>query len=144
MATNVLQVATINSVGDLILFLGKIMVAALSGVIAIFMLKDRPDLNFYMAPVILTIIFSFFIAHIILSLFEMVVDTLFLCVCEDKTINGRAGRWAQSNLAHLVGEEPLQPGEEPPIQVVEMMPINKQPFSMSKFSTQQDVVDGTE
>lgn len=61
----------------------------------------------------------------------MVVDTLFLCVCEDKTINGRSGRWATSNLAKLVGEEPLQPGEEQPVQVVEMMPINKQPFSMT-------------
>ncbi|XP_073836524.1 choline transporter-like protein 1 isoform X1 [Musca autumnalis] len=132
MATNALQVATINSVGDFVLFLGKIMVAAISGLIGIFVLKDRPGLNFYMAPVILIIVFSFFIAHIVLSLFEMVVDTLFLCVCEDKTINGRAGRWAQSNLAKLVGEEPLQPGEEPPIQVVEMMPINKQPFSTSK------------
>ena len=71
MATNVLQVATINSVGDFILFLGKVVVAALSGVIAIFMLKDRPGLNFYMAPVILTIIFAFFIAHIMLSLFEV-------------------------------------------------------------------------
>ncbi|KAM7357809.1 choline transporter-like protein 1 [Cochliomyia hominivorax] len=130
MATNALQVATINSVGDFILFLGKIVVAAIAGLIGIFVLKDKPGLNFYMAPVILIIVFSFFIAHIVLSLFEMVVDTLFLCVCEDKTINGRAGRWAQSNLAKLVGEEPLQPGEEPPIQVVEMMPINKQPFSM--------------
>ncbi|KAH8240240.1 hypothetical protein KR032_012388 [Drosophila birchii] len=133
MATNVLQVATINSVGDFILFLGKVVVAALCGLIGIIMLKDMPGLNFYMAPVILIIIFSFFIAHIILSLFEMVVDTLFLCVCEDKTINGRAGRWAQSNLAKLVGEEPLQPGEEPPIQVVEMMPINKQPFSITRL-----------
>lgn len=131
MATNALQVATINSVGDFILFLGKIVVAAISGLIGIFVLKDMPGLNFYMAPVILIIVFSFFIAHIVLSLFEMVVDTLFLCVCEDKTINGRGGRWAQSNLAKLVGEEPLQPGEEPPIQVVEMMPINKQPFSMT-------------
>ncbi|XP_060655120.1 choline transporter-like 1 [Drosophila nasuta] len=133
MATNALQVATINSIGDFILFLGKVVVAALSGLIGIVMLKDKPGLNFYMAPVILIIIFSFFIAHIVLSLFEMVVDTLFLCVCEDKTINGRAGRWAQSNLAKLVGEEPLQPGEEPPIQVVEMMPINKQPFSITRL-----------
>ncbi|XP_037933958.1 choline transporter-like 1 [Teleopsis dalmanni] len=140
MATNVLQVATINSVGDFVLFLGKIVVAALSGLIGIFLLKERPGLNFYIAPVILIIIFSFFIAHIVLSLFEMVVDTLFLCVCEDKTINGRAGRWAQSNLAKLLGEEPLQPGEEPPIQVVEMMPINKQPFSMTKIGS-SDVVD---
>lgn len=65
----------------------------------------------------------------------MVVDTLFLCVCEDKTINGRAGRWARSNLAKLVGEEPLQAGEEPPIQVVEMIPINKHPFSMTHKPT---------
>lgn len=69
----------------------------------------------------------------ILPFLQMVVDTLFLCVCEDKTINGRAGRWAQSNLAKLVGEEPLQPGEEPPIQVYEMMPINKQPFSITRL-----------
>lgn len=133
MATNVLQVATINSVGDFILFLGKVVVAALSGLIGIVLLKDKPGLNFYMAPVIIIIIFSFFIAHIILSLFEMVVDTLFLCVCEDKTLNGRSGRWAQSNLAKLVGEEPLQPGEEPPIEVVQMMPINKQPFSITRL-----------
>lgn len=71
MATNVLQVATINSIGDFILFLGKVVVAALSGLLGIFMLKDRPGLNFYMAPVILIIIFAFFIAHIVLSLFEV-------------------------------------------------------------------------
>lgn len=71
MATNALQVATINSIGDFILFLGKVVVAALSGLLGIFMLKDKPGLNFYMAPVILIIIFSFFIAHIVLSLFEV-------------------------------------------------------------------------
>ncbi|XP_068158543.1 choline transporter-like 1 [Drosophila tropicalis] len=68
MATNALQVATINSIGDFILFLGKVIVASLCGLTGIIMLKDRPGLNFYMAPVILIIIFSFFIAHIILSL----------------------------------------------------------------------------
>lgn len=77
MATNVLQVATINSVGDFILFLGKVVVAALSGLIGIFMLKDMPGLNFYMAPVIIIIIFSFFIAHIILSLFEVSYNTTY-------------------------------------------------------------------
>lgn len=128
MATNVVQVATINSVGDFVLFLGKLVVAAITALVGILLLKDRSDLNFYIAPVIIIAVFSFFIAHIILSLFEMVVDTLFLCVCEDKTINGRGGRWAQGNLAKLLGEEPLGP-EEAPIQVVEMTPINKQPFS---------------
>lgn len=71
MATNALQVATINTVGDFILFLGKVLVAAVCGIIGLFLLKDRSDLNFYIAPVVLIIVFSFFIAHIVLSLFEV-------------------------------------------------------------------------
>lgn len=57
---------------------------------------------------------------------QMVVDTIFLCVCEDRTINGPSGRWKESNLAHLLGEEPI---EEPMARTVELAPINKQPFS---------------
>lgn len=56
----------------------------------------------------------------------MVVDTLFLCVCEDRTIHGPNGRWRETNLAHLLGEEPVDEAVMPP---VEMAPINKQPFS---------------
>lgn len=73
MATNALQVATINTVGDFILFLGKVLVAAISGIIGLFLLRDRSDLNFYIAPVVLIIVFSFFIAHIVLSLFEVCI-----------------------------------------------------------------------
>ena len=128
--TNALQVATINGVGDFILFLGKLAVAALCGIISILLLRDKPDIHFYVVPVIFASVFSFFVAHIILSLYEMVVDTLFLCVCEDKTINGPNGRWRQSNLAKLIGEEPVE-GDmvEAPIQALEMAPIAKQPFS---------------
>lgn len=126
MATNAAQVAVVNTIGDFILFLGKLLVSLLCGLITIVILKDS-EIN--IGPVIFVIIFSFFIAHIILSLFEVVVDTLFLCVCEDKTINGNAGRWKQSNLAKLLGEEPMDVDSvEGPIQVVEMMPINQQPF----------------
>lgn len=60
---------------------------------------------------------------------QIVVDTLFLCVCEDRTINGPNGRWKESNLAKLLGEEPQQAIEEQRVHSVEMTPINKQPFS---------------
>lgn len=69
--TNALQVATINGIGDFVLFLGKLAVAALCGLISILMLRDNPDVNFYMAPVIVITVFSFFVAHIILSLYEV-------------------------------------------------------------------------
>lgn len=124
--SNALQVATINGIGDFILFLAKLAVAAVCGLISILLLRDNPDVNFYVAPVIIITVFSFFIAHVILSLYEIVVDTLFLCVCEDRTINGPNGRWKESNLAMLLGEVPAT---EVPMQQIEMAPITKQPFS---------------
>uniref|UniRef100_A0A336MF94 Choline transporter-like protein n=1 Tax=Culicoides sonorensis TaxID=179676 RepID=A0A336MF94_CULSO len=133
MASNALQVATINGIGDFILFLGKLAVAAVCGIIAILVLKNQEEIQQYIIVAVFISLVAFFIAHIILSLYEMVVDTLFLCVCEDKNINGLSGRWKESNLAHLLGEEPARNGEsadqvEAPMQQVEMAPITSQPF----------------
>lgn len=132
--TNSIQVATINSIGDFILFLGKLTVGSVCGLISILLLRHREDIHFYMVPCIFIALFAFFIAHIILSLFEMVVDTLFLCVCEDRIINGTNGRYRESKLAHLLGEEPVeqidgQQAVEETIRQVELTPINRQPFS---------------
>ncbi|XP_026485685.2 choline transporter-like 1 isoform X1 [Vanessa tameamea] len=98
---NALQVATINSVGDFILFLGKCIVTAVTGIIGLLLLKRNTDLHFYAVPTLVICIYSFFIAHCILSLYEMVVDCLFLCVCEDRNMNSADGRWKNSRLAEL-------------------------------------------
>ncbi|XP_073951184.1 choline transporter-like protein 1 [Choristoneura fumiferana] len=107
---NALQVATINSVGDFILFLGKCIVTAVTGIVGLLLLKRNTDLHFYAIPTLVICIYSFFIAHCILSLYEMVVDTLFICVCEDRNMNGGEGRWRSSRLAELgaprASEEP--------------------------------------
>lgn len=102
---NALQVATINSVGDFILFLGKCIVTALSGIVGLLLLKRNSDLHFYAVPTLVICIYSFFIAHCILSLYEMVVDSLFLCVCEDRNMNGSDGKWKHSRLAELGGHK---------------------------------------
>lgn len=126
--THVVSVATINGIGDFVLFLGKLAVAGVCGFIALLMLKNNPEVQFYMVPVFVISVFAFFVAHIILSLYEIVVDTLFLCVYEDRHINGPAGRWKESNLANLLGEEPVE-AVEGRMQEVELTPITKQPFS---------------
>ncbi|KAJ2938220.1 hypothetical protein O0L34_g17557 [Tuta absoluta] len=100
---NALQVATINSIGDFILFLGKCIVTAVTGIIGLLLLKRNSDLHFYAVPTLAICVFSFFIAHCILSLYEMVVDSLFLCVCEDRNLNGDDGKWKSSRLAGLGG-----------------------------------------
>lgn len=109
---NALQVATINSVGDFILFLGKCIVTAVTGIIGLLLLKRNKELHFFAIPTLVICIYSFFIAHCILSLYEMVVDSLFLCVCEDRNMNGNDGRWKNTRLAELGGHRQAKGDEQ--------------------------------
>ncbi|XP_071964392.1 choline transporter-like protein 1 [Antedon mediterranea] len=85
--SNALRVAAINSVGDFLLFLGKVAVAASVVVIGLEFLQDDPDVNYYAVPIALAAIFALLISHIFLSVYEMAIDTLFLCFCEDCKAN---------------------------------------------------------
>ncbi|KAG5678794.1 hypothetical protein PVAND_008429 [Polypedilum vanderplanki] len=125
--THVVSVGTINSIGDLVLFLGKLAVSGICGFIALLFLKNDSEIQFYMVPVFIIALFAFFVAHVILSLYEIVVDTLFLCVYEDRHINGPNGRWKESNLANLLGEEKAV-AVEGQMHEVELQPITRQPF----------------
>lgn len=70
--SNTLQVATINGIGDFILFLGKLAVGCLCGLISILLLRHRDDIHFYIIPCVFIGIFAFFIAHVVLSLYEVI------------------------------------------------------------------------
>ncbi|XP_050399950.1 choline transporter-like protein 1 isoform X2 [Patella vulgata] len=85
--SNGLRVAAINSIGDFVLFLGKIGVMAATGAVGILWLKSQNDLHFFAVPVLLCCIFGYFVAHCFLSVFEMVIDALLLCFCEDCDLN---------------------------------------------------------
>ncbi|ENN75884.1 choline transporter-like 1 [Dendroctonus ponderosae] len=82
LTSHALQVATINSLGDFILFLGKCFVTAVTGVVGLALFRRNPQLSFYAAPTLLVCIFAFFVAHCVLSLYEMVLDTVYLCMCQ--------------------------------------------------------------
>lgn len=136
--THVVSVATINGIGDFVLFLGKLAVAGVCGFIALLMLRNNAEIQFYMFPVFIIAVFAFFVAHVILSLYEIVVDTLFLCVYEDRHINGPTGRWRESNLANLLGEEPVEV-DEGRMHNIELTPITKQPFSSHMMQTEVEL-----
>ncbi|XP_035218189.1 CTL-like protein 1 [Stegodyphus dumicola] len=115
LVSNALQVATINSVGDFILFLGKCGVTAITAFVGVLIMKNNSELHFYAVPVLLISIFSYFIAHCALSVYEMVIDTLFLCCCEDILRNDGSKEkpyFGGSLVRYLKGNEggqPLQP-----------------------------------
>lgn len=93
LTSNVLRVAAINSVGVFVLFLGKVGVMASTCAIAIVWLKSIGTLHYFAIPVFFVSVFSFLIAHCFLSVYEMVVDALLMCFCEDSSINdGSPGR----------------------------------------------------
>lgn len=115
LVSNALQVATINSVGDFILFLGKCGVTAITTFASILLMKNDPELHFYAIPVLLVCVFSYFIAHCVLSVYEMVIDTMFLCCCEDILRNDGSKEkpyFGGSLVRYIKGGElgqPLQP-----------------------------------
>lgn len=82
LTSHALQIATINSLGDFILFLGKCFVTAVTGCVGLAIFRRNPELTFYAAPTLLVCIFAFFVAHCVLSLYEMVLDTVYLCMCQ--------------------------------------------------------------
>ncbi|CAL8103002.1 unnamed protein product [Orchesella dallaii] len=84
---NALQLAVINSIGDCVLFLAKCIAALLTGLLAVVYFQSDESLYFYAVPVLLTTIFAYFVAHCVISVFEMAVDTLFLCFCEDHNMH---------------------------------------------------------
>jgi len=97
-SSNVIKFTTLNSVGDFILFLGKAIVTLSTTIPAVLYFKRDDQLHFYAIPVMLVALFSFFVAHGVISLYEAVVDTLFLCLCEDSRLNREEGKWKESKL----------------------------------------------
>uniref|UniRef100_A0A3P9PDY4 Choline transporter-like protein n=1 Tax=Poecilia reticulata TaxID=8081 RepID=A0A3P9PDY4_POERE len=84
-------VAVVDKVTDFLLFLGKLLVVGLVGVFAFFFFSGRvkafentaPNLHYYWVPILTVVIGSYLIAHGFFSVYNMCVDTLFLCFCED-------------------------------------------------------------
>ncbi|WAR22682.1 CTL1-like protein [Mya arenaria] len=101
---NAFRVAAINSVGDFVLFLGKLATVSIVTVAGLEFISVRKNVSFVWLPVTLTAIFAYFIASCFMSVYEvtlkpivvhvsykpnvaMAIDTIFLCFCEDSLMN---------------------------------------------------------
>ncbi|XP_041368219.1 choline transporter-like protein 2 isoform X3 [Gigantopelta aegis] len=88
---NIVRVVVIDKITDFLLFIGKLVVVFAMGTAAFFFFDGRipylntytPTLNFYLVPIVIVIIGSFVIVTCFFSVYEMAVDTIFLCFCED-------------------------------------------------------------
>lgn len=78
MVNNALRLATVNSVGDFILFLAKCFVAVVTTIIAVLIFKFDSSLNFYAGPTLIVFIFAYFVSHCVISLYEVNFDIIHL------------------------------------------------------------------
>ncbi|XP_048359657.1 LOW QUALITY PROTEIN: choline transporter-like protein 1 [Sphaerodactylus townsendi] len=83
---NALRVAAINTVGDFMLFLAKVLIVCSTGLAGIMLLNYQQDYIVWL-PLIIVCLFAFLVAHCFLSIYEMVVDVLFLCFAIDTKYN---------------------------------------------------------
>jgi len=112
LASNILRVAALNCVTGFLIFLGKLFVCMVT-TLAAFVVLSRADTNDettydYMLPVIAISILSYAIATAFFSVFDMAVDTLLLCFCEDSERNdGTEAKpyYMSNNLKHHMEHE---------------------------------------
>lgn len=106
MAVNILldsavDVATINTVGDFVLFLAKCIVTALVAAAAAFRFKRHLVLEYWAVCTGVAAIFAYFIASCFMAVVEMTIDTLFLCFAEDSSNVSRSNGTADYTDVHF-------------------------------------------
>ncbi|XP_061600512.1 choline transporter-like protein 1 [Cololabis saira] len=84
---NALRVAAINTVGDFVLFLGKVIIVSVTAFAGVLALNYQQDYTVWVLPLFIVCLFAFLVAHCFLSVFENVVDVLFLCFAVDTKYN---------------------------------------------------------
>ncbi|XP_052777048.1 choline transporter-like protein 1 [Mya arenaria] len=114
--SNTLRVAAINSIGDFVLFLGKLATVAIIIVIGNEFFKNRDDINYIAVPIFVACAFAFAVSHCFLLIYEITIDTIFLCFCEDCERNdGSASRpyfMSKNLMIYLDNAEKAGPSKE--------------------------------
>uniref|UniRef100_A0AAR2JQN3 Choline transporter-like protein n=1 Tax=Pygocentrus nattereri TaxID=42514 RepID=A0AAR2JQN3_PYGNA len=119
---NILRVVVLDKVTDLLLFFGKLLVVGGIGVLAFFFFSGKiqvpgslfraSELNYYWMPIITVVVGAYLITHGFFSVYNMCVDTLFLCFLEDLERNdGSAEKpyYMSKNLMKILNKKNKQP-----------------------------------
>ncbi|XP_038601824.1 choline transporter-like protein 3 isoform X4 [Tachyglossus aculeatus] len=87
------HITSINYFGDFIIFLGKVFVTYFTVFGGLMAFNYNRELQVWAAPLLLVAFFAYLVAHSFLSVFETVLDALFLCFAIDvETNDGSPGK----------------------------------------------------
>ncbi|XP_076862368.1 choline transporter-like protein 4 isoform X2 [Brachyhypopomus gauderio] len=122
---NIIRVVVLDKVTDLLLFFGKLLVVGGVGVLAFYFFSGRlvipgssftaSALNYYWMPIIAVVFGAYLIAQGFFSVYNMCVDTLFLCFLEDLERNdGSAEKpyYMSKSLMKILNKKNKQPKKQ--------------------------------
>lgn len=93
---NAIRVIVVDRVSDFLFFLGKVLITAVVAIIGSSLLQNPEQLpdgetlnigRFWSVSLLIIIILSYVIASSFMAVYEMAIDTVFLCFCEDSERN---------------------------------------------------------
>ncbi|KAJ6658402.1 hypothetical protein lerEdw1_020106 [Lerista edwardsae] len=87
LSRNPTNTIAVNCVGDFIIFLGKVFVVCFTVFGGLMTFNYHHDLHVWVVPLLLVTFFAYLVAHSFLSVFETIVDVLFLCFAVDIETN---------------------------------------------------------
>nr|XP_033772193.1 choline transporter-like protein 3 isoform X6 [Geotrypetes seraphini] len=81
------NVTSLNCFGDFLIFLGMVFVVCFTVFGGLMAFNYHRELHVWVVPLLLVAFFAYIVAHGFLSVFEMVINTLFLCYAIDTETN---------------------------------------------------------
>ncbi|CAB3400589.1 unnamed protein product [Caenorhabditis bovis] len=92
---NIVRTVVIHKVAGILLFIGKAMITIGMGLVSFYYFSGkwvvdglpRVDVYYYFVPIIIVVIGSYFMADLFFDVYEMAVDTTFICFLEDSEQN---------------------------------------------------------
>ncbi|UMM41713.1 hypothetical protein L5515_017854 [Caenorhabditis briggsae] len=92
---NIVRTVVVHKVAGILLFLGKAMITLGMGILSFYYFSGRwvvegvpkVDLYYYFVPIVIVVIGSYFMADLFFDVYEMAVDTTFICFLEDSEQN---------------------------------------------------------
>ena len=76
--SNVREVLVINTVGDAVLFLSKVFVTVVCGLLCFGLCKATKNKDMVIMPVALTLVISYFVAFYVMEILELTIDVIFM------------------------------------------------------------------
>lgn len=84
----------------------QVLVVSCTAFVGVLVLRYQQEYTVWVVPVIIACLFAYLVAHCFLSVYEMVVDSLFLCFAIDSKYNdGSPGREYYMDKALMVSGE---------------------------------------